>query len=1227
VSVSSRRAFGLRSVPVLGVPILGIPVLVALGLCAPTSAGEIVLEPSFEGGDAPAELEKLVASLSAEPADPRVPILLGALSRRQSMVPGAFGGLRETLAAALPKAGWNQDPILVALADLSERLGDSEAAEAYRVRRGLLRQFLACGPFGVAPSASLARPFPPEIAANSKTFSLEQRFEGIRGEPRPWAELRNQRAGGAVSPGRVLEGTGQVLYALSHVRYTGSAPAKVWLVYRGPSARIWCNRELASKIDRNAERLPGKVRVELELRPGWNRLLFKVVGGPSARFAAQLCEAGGAPLVLEESFLEPVEPGLAGLKAPRPRASLEALAGQKDPERVGLYAWSLANEGLSEEALLTLEGLAQKATALRNQAWYQLLYARVAAEANHLPPVVRRNRAREACEAALRIKPGLREAELRLAGFELADDKTIPAVKRLEALLEARPRDLWVRLLLGAALLGQGWERPFQDVIEATPKDQQGLAPVLQMRVRLLSSQGRSEQVLPVQAQIYALDKTKRSVLQGRLAQALARGDRATAEANQAALDEASGASPEDRALSQRGLARSLGQRSRALAALRTWVEAKPDSKRRQLALADRLAQDSEQSPAARKEAIAILERILAESPGLHAAQRLLEGLSGKEDAFWEAWKPKIEEVLASAPDAKTWPKANRVCLFDQTVTKIYPDTSSTDVVHQVWRMLDEGGKAALGERPNAGETLVIRTITPEGDRLEPIDANTGKYQMPGLRPGAAVEHSYRVRRGPSGFQFENGPFYFMDPDLEEPFWLSRWVLIIHEKAPVEIIQRNLNRKGITHEVTTQGEWKVHVFTARHQPRVEPEPFAPGRDELLPWIRVIETKTLDELDGLYRERALRGRAPAPSIEAKATELLDGVEGDQARADKLLGFVHEHVTSPGRGDDPARVLASRSGSKSGLYRALLRAANVPHALAFAGQSPHARTRTEWSVPELGQFSIPLVRIAPRGGEAYYVLPDSDRLAHRRRLPVQLWGAPVYVSAEEGGFLEVLPQGKIEEESVRTRLRLTLDERGGGRILWRQELRSFGYFRLKGQIAATPAARLRGFFASQISRQFPGANLVRFATPSVEEVGLPVRWKLEATSGQLLTKRPDGTLRLGSVIAPSQVGARFGAHRVRRFALAFDEPIVLEDTTEVLLGPYACPHLPQELRINRRLLQYSLRATRPAPDRVRIERRLVIRRGRIQPADYERFRLQLQRIDAAEQAGLILEKRAR
>src|SRR5690606_2236100 len=152
-----------------------------------------------------------------------------------------------------------------------------------------------------------------------------------------------------------------------------------------------------------------------------------------------------------------------------------------------------------------------------------------------------------------------------------------------------------------------------------------------------------------------------------------------------------------------------------------------------------------------------------------------------------------------------------------------------------------------------------------------------------------------------------------------EPFWLSRWVILVHRDAPVEIVERNLDRPGIKHSVTEEGEWKVHVFEARHQPRVEPEPQAPGRDEPLPWIRVIERKRLDEFGGLYRERALRGRAPAPSVSAKAEEVLlaagraqklDGpLTGDEARADALLEFVHQHVTTPGQNDDPAQILAS------------------------------------------------------------------------------------------------------------------------------------------------------------------------------------------------------------------------------------------------------------------------------------------------------------------------------
>ena len=53
---------------------------------------------------------------------------------------------------------------------------------------------------------------------------------------------------------------------------------------------------------------------------------------------------------------------------------------------------------------------------------------------------------------------------------------------------------------------------------------------------------------------------------------------------------------------------------------------------------------------------------------------------------------------------------------------------------------------------------------------------------------------------GPARLQYSNGPFYFQDPDLTEPFWLSRWVIWIHEDAPgdsrrsIEVSTRSMLR-------------------------------------------------------------------------------------------------------------------------------------------------------------------------------------------------------------------------------------------------------------------------------------------------------------------------------------------------------------------------------------------------------------------------------------------------
>ena len=724
---------------------------------------------------------------------------------------------------------------------------------------------------------------------------------------------------------------------------------------------------------------------------------------------------------------------------------------------------------------------------------------------------------------------------------------------------------------------------------------------------------------------ILDLNRGRTDLVLRKVDQAIARSDRRQALAALEAWAKASGADAEELALQRRRVFRGLGQRYPEIEALRAWVAADADSVVRKRILAARLAEEAHRDPKAKAEAQELLAAVLEEEPGDHGARQLLSGLTGKEDRFWEEWAPDLEELRTQSPPRGKWPRSDRVCLFDQTVTRIYPDTSSVDVVHQVWRLLDERGTQELSRRPTAGETLAIRTIRPDGSVYEPIRANTGEFRMPGLTPGALVEHSFRRREGAAGFQYSNGPFYFMDPGLAEPFWLSRWVLLIHEDAPVTVIERNLRRRGMKHTQTKRGEWIVHVYEARNMPRVEPEPPAPDRDEFLPWIKVLESRTLDQLDGPYRERTLVGKAPAPSVVAKAKELVQGVTGAQAQALKLLDFVHEHVRDQGNAARPEQVLAARAGSKLNLLLGLLEAAEIPHDLILAGASPYASKPTDWDHPEPGQFSIPLVRISPtsQDEQPLFLFPFAHRLAPRTKLPFQLWGAPAYACEAGGGAPLVLPRGDLEDEGARARLRLKLGPDGSAEGSIAEEVRRFGSYGFKEQLSRAQDNQLRQFFAQRVSRMFPGANLLGYGLPGVEEQGVPLRWRLKFQAPQVVSRRGDGALVLHGLLTPSQLTPQLGSRQRRIFDLVLESPVLNRQVTEVELGPFACPNPPASVRIAGNLLHFSLQVTQPKPGLLRIERSLLLRPGKVPPARYEAFRKLLRRVDEAEQLNVVVE----
>ncbi|MBX3467659.1 MAG: hypothetical protein KF878_12310 [Planctomycetes bacterium] len=1211
--------------------------LLALLLAAPARAqdappappGPAPLDhPGLHTGDAAAAMEALLRALEAAPTDAQVPLVLVELRQVWELVPGGQAACAKRLRAVAERMGPHplRDDVQASLAELLRATGDVDGLKRLQVARGFVREFLVAGAFGLAPSASLEQPFEPELAAAERDVDPTARFRGLRGEV-GWLPLTVEPPEASAQVGRATTARGAVTYALAHVNVP--AATEGWLVYTGPSAKLWLNRGLVTVIDRGRERLDQELMVPVRFAAGWNRLLVKTADGRGARFALRLTDARGGALAFEGAARpQPVDLRWAEPTPPRPSDALARLAADTRPARQALYAQALAVTGRGEEAYTVLDDLRRSTPALERSAWFWLLVGDAAQRADHLPGPARRDQARAAYERALALDPRSARARRRLSDFAVADDRTKDAVVLLEQVLADHPGDLTTRLRLIEVLMRKRWLLDAERALDALEAGGPPVGPVLELRAQLEELRGRPREAQAARERLFALDRGKAATLLRRIERALKEGDRARADG---ALDEllALGWGRFDVLERRAEVARAFADRAGEVAARRARLAERPWDLDLHVTLAELLAQEASTSPAARAEAMTLLEGALGVEPGRHAARRLLRALQGQgdgEDRFWEEWAPDVEKVLAEAPPASHWPKAATACLFDQTVTRIYPDGSSVDVVHQLFKVLDATGIQRYGSRPKGGELLRVRTFTPSGQVLEPIQAAGNTFEMPGLAPGAVVEHAYRVERDAPGFQYTNGPFYFQDPELTEPFWLSRWVLFVHQDAPMALVERNMKRPGITHTVEDRGEWRVHVFTATDRPRFEVEPLSPERDELLPWVKVVERRSLEEIGAFYRELARQGAVVTTQVARKAAELTADLDDDAEKARALYRFVQDHVTRPGDGAaTAAQVLSARAGSKTTLLLALLEAARVPHKLVVAGSSPAQAEAVDWTVPEPGHLRNRLIRVEPRGGEPVYVFPEAARLAPYGRLPAELWGAPAYVCERGGGVLEVLPIGRLDAEEQRSRLELTLEPGGKARVEHVRELPAFDLYRLKEAFARAPAAQLRSFFAQQANALFPGARVLESGAARLEEPGVPFGFRLVAEVPGAVRARGDGALTLQTGITPTRLRESLGAHRRREFDLVLRDAVVMRDTARIDLGPYACPRLPPDVVLKTKIGMYSLLHVREGDGRLRVERVLILRAGRVTPEEYPAFHEFLGRIDEAERRTLALEER--
>jgi tetratricopeptide (TPR) repeat protein len=1196
----------------------------------PAVAGvELLSLPGEARGDAASSLKDLLDAIAARPDDPASVLGADLLGRYWDVVPGGRAKARAVLekAAAAATNGWAHERYLGSVIDLQLADGERKGLLAETKSRGYVRRWLVVGPFGYASRSILDESFPPEIDLRSASIDLKTRYLTRKGEM-SWAKVPFHPLSTGIDWTRALRSTSGCSYLFAHVNSTKDQD--VVLAYEGASAKLFVNRALAGVVDRGRQRPDQRVRIAAHLRAGWNRLVVKT-GEWTSSFSLRLALPDGstAPGVTEEEGYAAHDVGADADAAGTVQDSwiVESLAAEKSPERRALYAYTLIQSGRGEEGYGILEDAGVQGP-LAGKAWFQILRAEAAEQADHLPETTHRVKAREAYQKALELDPANVRARRALADYDLQDDKTKEGLSGLEEILDRCPNDVRTRLHLYSTLLEKKWERDAELELARLETDLKGTMSALSARSRWLETKGDRLSLQKVYEAELESDRRNLWVYERRRDLAIARGDKAAAREDLEAEIAASWDMEDGEAdLRRAGLARTLDDRDGEVSYLARALEARPEDlelrERYARMLANRGSEDD------RKKSIALLDDLLEVEPARVTAQHLRTALEGKVDDFWKEWEYDGASLVAGSPGEDKFPNAATVCLWDQTVTRIRRDGSATECVHQVFKILNEDGIEGMGKRPQAGDTMAVRVFTPTGDVLEPIRAGNA-FEMPGLAPGSIVEHEFLMEHGAPELQYVNGPWYLKDPDLQQPFVHSRWIVIAPKDMPLEAIEKNLDACGCKKTVIERGNETVRIWETFNQERVEPEPLMPPKEEFLPWVKLYERRSLEELAGLYADQTLGRGYVTPSIQAKADELCAKLTGDSAKLDAIYKFVKDVVRQPQGGETAAQILAAKGGNATTLMAALLDAAKVPYKFAFAAASPDIDTQTDWEHPEPFQFGQPLLRVSPRDGAARWVNAQGPKYSPMSLLPSFLWGAPVFICEGASGIVDVLPRGSPSDEAIVTTMNVQLLEDGKAKARFNQEWRPVELYGTKEAVKNAPKEQIRTFAAQRANQIFTGAKVKSWKAPDLEDPNKPFSFEIELEAEKVVRPRGDGALTL-TVLEPKNLKRAFGGRATRKFDLvlsAWGPPPMrapIRDTTTIDLGPYAAPRLPPDVQQESEFGQYSLLYIRDGST-VRIERTLTFFPKRVTPSEYKTFLGFLDKVDAAERRPLVVEPRA-
>ena len=1165
----------------------------------------------------------LLGSIERLKADSKVELLaqrLGDITGSMRNPLALIDGLEKLLSAKLP--GDTHLRLSNLLADLYRRAGRHEDALKLKSRNGTLTRFLIIGPFGKDSNGPLSRPFAPE-----KEIDLSRQYQD-GWQKLSWRAVQRKNIYSTLDPFDHVYPDRGIPYLLCQVR--SDAARKVVLhLMAGNEIKIWFNGTPVLDDTRRNEYLSVHRRVYISLEKGWNRLLIK----SGTRIQLRITDHEGHPFA-EEKLQEE-----AGFK-------LHALA-KKPGKTWELFATESAYPSTNLELALKAMGRAilqanshntrsDRAVAAATEAltlapddpWVLYHAAGIFQGAGYLPAAQAKSRAKSALEKVIKLDADFLPAHLRLAEILQRDQKAEEAAAALRKITEQHPGFLAGLRSLQGSYSDLGWETEEKQVLKQIGKLSPGSSTPWVTEASLYRKRSNNLKALEYYTEGYSRNQGRTSLL-----------------SVMADLNQSLGKSEEALRLLRLRLKHSGDNHSVAEKIARQLLEEKPSSAKEVIewysnAVGNRDWDPSHKKALARlysaagdeKRELAMYLESLALAPGDLKLRKFIENRKAKQEPFWKPYDELIEDWLPKIPtEGAMVEKAQALSILDIGVVKVYRDGSSQEYIHQAFKLLSEEAKDQIAKVRTAGEILKLRTITAEGESLEPVAAlSGGNYIMPGMLPGAHTEFAYLVDNANArGKSYRHGPFFFQDFNYRQSFLISRLVYILPPGIDSDIVSMALDQANDSNGIarvmksdeTLDNGTRVVTFESRNAGRIQSERAMPHYTGYVPSTRITPRTSWKDIERNLATYTRQTTILTPELRATAAQVTRGLNDPLEKARALYDHINQVVTKDDGSSIAIRVLLEKSGNRTFLFKALLDASGVPSRWAFLRMDEDLERKANWDYPSSSFFRAPHLLLQAEGKKPLYVSLQYRDLPFGF-LPEFYGNGKAFILNPDGFKIEDidgLPEEIYESASTTT---WTLGDDVAVNVNFLMETKAAQGWMQKDRFSTLNAFQINLMTRGLATQLFPGAKVEKGGFVGINDKSQPFALEFDLVAPKLLVRSGEDFL-LPPVLQPSQLVRSLGAPPARKHPYMVRQRRAKNDRIEADLGEnFKITKVPRNVRLEHPLAQYSLTYSHKNKKLV-IERRLIVEPGAIAPADFPAFLNLLQKADAAEKERVVLQ----